>query len=121
MANSFSASFAEIWAKEQQTVFYKTNVAMKIADTSFDDTLSRGDTLNRTYRSSNAVQSYTRGTAITIDDKTDTNEQLVVNKQYANGFYVDDFDKIQNSYDAAVNYGKDNGVYLSNQVDSDVL
>lgn len=121
MANSFSASFAEIWAKEQQTVFYKTNVAMKIADTSFDDTLKRGDTLNRTYRSSNAVQSYTRGTAITIDDKTDTNEQLVVNKQYANGFYVDDFDAIQNSYDAAVNYWKDNGIYLSNQVDSDVL
>ena len=31
MANTFTADFAEIWAKEQQEVFYKENVAMKIA------------------------------------------------------------------------------------------
>jgi hypothetical protein len=94
---------------------------MKIADTSFNSTMKRGDTLNRTYRSSNLPEVYTRGSDITIDDKTDTNEQLTVNSEYANGFYVDDFDKIQNKYDAATNYGKDNGVYLSNQVDADVL
>jgi hypothetical protein len=46
---------------------------------------------------------------------------LLVNKQYANGFYVDDFDAIQSKYDIAANYGKDYGVELSNQVDSDVL
>lgn len=80
-----------------------------------------GDTLNRTYRSSTNVQTYVRGTDITIDDLTDTNEQLVVNKQYATGFYIDDFDAIQNKYDAALSYGKDNGIYLSNQVDADIL
>lgn len=121
MANNFSASFIEVWAKEQQTIFYKQNVAMMIADTSFKSQLSKGDTLNRPYRSANNVQVYSRGSAITIDDKTDTNEQLTVNKQFATGFYVDDFDKIQNNYDAAANYGKDDGVYLSNQVDADVL
>ena len=68
MANSFTADFPEIWAREQQTVFYKENVAMKIADTSFRGEMSFGDTLNRPYRSANNVQSYTRGTAITIDD-----------------------------------------------------
>src|SRR3990167_5119738 len=121
MANSFSASFPEIWAKEQQTVFHKLNVAMKIADVSFNSALSFGDTLNRPYRSTNFPEVYTPGTAITIDDKTDTNEALTVNKKYANGFYVDDFDAIQNNYDAAANYGRDNGQFLSNQVDSDVL
>lgn len=121
MANSLSASFEEIWAAEQQTVFYKTNVAMEIADLSFNSTLKRGDTLNRPYRSSSNVQVYTRGTDITIDSLTDTNEQLVVNKEYANGFYIDDFDAIQSKYDVAANYGKDNGIYLSNQVDADVL
>jgi hypothetical protein len=40
MANSFSADFAEIWAKEQQTIFYKENVAIKIADTSYKAALS---------------------------------------------------------------------------------
>jgi len=121
MANAFTADFAEIWAKEQQEVFYKENVAMKIADVSFKGQMSFGDTLNRPYRSANNVQTYTRGTAITIDDKTDTQETLSVNKQFATGFYMDDFDKIQSSYNLIANYAKDDGVYLSNQVDSDVL
>ncbi len=121
MANWFTADFAEIWAKEQQEVFYKENVAMKIADVSFKGQMSFGDTLNRPYRSANNIQTYTRGTAITIDDKTDTQEQLSVNRQFATGFYMDDFDKIQSSYNLIANYAKDDGVYLSNQVDADVL
>lgn len=121
MANSFTADFPEIWAKEQQIVFYKENVAMQIADTSFRWELSYGDTLNRPYRSSNAVQSYNRGTAITIDDKTDTQESLSINRQFATGFYMDDFDKVQSRYDLIEKYAKDDGVYLSNQIDADVL
>ena len=121
MANTFTPDFAEIWAKEQQEVFYKENVALKIADVSFKWALRAGDTLNRPYRSANNIQTYTRGTAITIDDKTDTQESLTVNKQFASGFYVDDFDKIQSSYNLIANYAKDDGEYLSNQVDADVL
>jgi len=121
MLNSFSADFPEIWAKEQQEVFYKENVAMQVADTSFKSEMSFWDTLNRPYRSANAVQSYTRGTAITINDKTDTQEQLSVNKQFADGFYVDDFDKIQSRYDLIAAYARDGWEYLSNIVDSDVL
>lgn len=121
MANSLTASFPEIWAKEQQEVFYKENVAMAVSDVSFKATMSRGDTLNRPYRSTLTVQSYTRGTAITIDDLTDTNEQLSINNEYAHGFYVDNFDQIQDNYDIAASYGRDAGVALSNQVDADVL
>lgn len=121
MANSFSASFPEIWAREQQEAFYKTNVAMKIADTSFKSDMSMWDTLNRPYRSSVNIQTYTPGTSITIDDRTDTNEQLSVNKKFATGFYMDDFDKIQSKYDLIANYAKDDAVKLSNQIDADVL
>lgn len=121
MANNFSASFEEIWALEQQTVFYKQNVAMKVADISFNATMKTGDTLNRTYRSTNKPQVYVRGTDITVDDKTDTLEQLSINKQYANAIYIDDFDQIQDKYDIAQSYGYDNGVFLANQVDADVL
>lgn len=121
MANNFTADFPEIWAKEQQIMFYKENVAMKIADTSFKSEMSFGDTLNRPYRSTSAIQTYTRGTDITIDDKTATNEQLSVNKQFATGFYMDDFDKIQSRYDEIARYAQDDWVYLANQVDADVL
>jgi hypothetical protein len=40
MANSFTADFPEIWAREQQEIFYKENVAMKIADVSFKGEMS---------------------------------------------------------------------------------
>lgn len=121
MANNFSASFIEVRAKEMETMFYKVNVALKIADMSFNQQLSSGDVLNRVYRSTNVPQIYVRGTDITIDDKTDTAEQLTVNAQFANGFYVDDFDQIQDNYNIAMTYGKDNGEFLSNQIDADVL
>lgn len=121
MANSLSASFPDIWAKEMQRVFYKKNVGMMIADMSFQSDMQYGDTLNRPYRSTLLAQSYTPGTAITIDDLTDTSESLSVNRKFATGFYVDDYDAIQARYETAAKYGQDAGVALSNQVDSDVL
>lgn len=123
MANNLSASFIEVWAKEQQEVFYKVNRAMVGADMSFNAQMRKGDTLNRPYRSSawGTVAPYVRGTAITITDLTDTNQQLSVSQEFANGFYVDDFDQIQDNYDIAATYGKDFGMVLSNQVDADFL
>lgn len=123
MANNLSASFEEIWAKEQQTVFYKINRAMKGADMSFNSVMRKGDTLNRPFRSTafGTVAPYVRGTDITITDLTDTQQQLTVDQQFANGFYVDDFDQIQDNYDIAANYGKDFGEVLSNQVDASFL
>tara|TARA_R110002012_G_scaffold103781_2_gene243819 strand:+ start:997 stop:1122 length:126 start_codon:yes stop_codon:yes gene_type:complete len=35
MTNNFSADIPAIWAKEQQAVFYKQNVAIQVCDTSF--------------------------------------------------------------------------------------
>lgn len=121
MANDFSASFKEVWAKEQQRIFYKINVARQIADVSFEPELKEGNTFSRTYRSSNRIQRYTRGTDLVIDDKTDTKEQLVVNQSFGTGFYIDKLDEIQDSYDAGAAYGKDDGIYLSNQIDADIL
>ena len=121
MANSFTADFPEIWAKEQQRIFYKENVALKIADVSFKSQMSNGDTLNRPYRSASNIQAYTPWTAITIDDKTATNEQLSIDKMYATGFYVDNFHQIQSNYDEIAKYAADDGIYLSNQIDASVL
>lgn len=123
MANNLSASFPDIWAKEQQTVFYKINRAMVGADMSFNSIMRRHDVLNRPYRSSSwgTVAPYSRGSAITITDLTDTQESLTVNAEFANGFYIDDFDQIQDNYDIAAGYGKDYGEALSYQVDADFL
>lgn len=121
MANSLSADFIEVWAREQQRKFFKKAVAPKIADVSFNALLAHGDTLNRPYRSVDRPAPYVRGTAITIDDKTDTNEQLTVNGEFALGMYLDEHDVIQSNYDLAARYGEDFGKIMSMQIDADVL
>jgi len=123
MANNLSASFPEIRAGKQQTEFFKQNVAMKICK--FEQGLEGkkyGDALNRTYSSMSTVpDAYVRGTAINIQDITDTNEQLLINAEYAQGFYVDEHDDMQSMYSAALEYGKKTAEYLSNQIDAMVL
>lgn len=125
MANSLSAGFIEVWAKEYQTVWHKMNVAKMITDLSFNSQLRKGDTLQRVYRSTDPndpqIDSYSRGSDITIQDITDTAETLVINDEFAKGFYIDDFDALQSNYDQAAAYGRDNAVLLSNKCDADVL
>lgn len=124
MANSLSASFETIWAREQQEVFYKRTVSSVVADVSKRALMSAGQTLTRTYRSgsvNDAPSVYSRGTDISLTDITDTAETLTVNKQFADGFYVDDFDAIQDKYDIAANYGRDYGERMKSQIDADVL
>lgn len=125
MANNLSSGFLEVWAKEYQTVWHKMNVAKMVADTSFNSQLKKGDVLNRVYRSSNPdnpqIDPYSRGSDITIQDITDTKETLTVNREFAKGIYVDDFDQIQSNYQIAAAYGRDNAIFLSNQIDADVL
>lgn len=124
MANNLSASFPEIWARMQQEVFLKKSVAMVIANTRFEGEMSRGDVFHRPYMSVTADDTpdvYTRGSDITIRDITDTDETLTVDKQRSFGFTVDDFDAIQNNYDAAASYGSKYAELLMTQVDADVL
>lgn len=123
MANTLSDGFKTVWAKEYQTIFHKLNVAKQICDMSFKPDLAKGNILKRVYRSdlSGDLQTYTRGTAITINDVTDTAESLTISTQYANGIYRDDLDVIQDNYDFAAAYGKDIATHCSNQLDADVL
>lgn len=124
MSNNLTASFEDIWAREQQEVFLKKSVAMVMADTSFDSTMRSGDVLVRTYRSTDAEDVpgvITRYEDITPTDVTDTAETLTVNKQFGDLIQLDDFDAIQSKYNVAINYGKDQGIKMTTQVDADVL
>lgn len=121
MANTFTADFVDVWAKEQQTVFYKMNVARKIADMSPMSQLKYGDVFNKPYRGALSAQIITRGTDMTIDALTDTIEYLTVDKQYGTAYEIHEFDDIQSAYNLAMNYGKDSGETLSNMVDAYVL
>lgn len=93
------------------------------AITSFEEQnlLKQGDTVHRPYRSAIIGQSYTRGTSVTIQDLTNTDETLVVNTAEVFPFYIDDLDQLQSNYRFINEYADDAGIQLVNFLDGDIL
>lgn len=102
-------------------VHHRNDVFRQIASFEEQAQLKHGDTVHRPYKSSLAVQSYTRGTAVTIQDLTNTDETLTVTTAKIVPFYVDDLDELQSAYSNANEYADDAAMKLSNVIDGDVL
>jgi hypothetical protein len=117
MSNDLSTFTPEIWAREMQTIFFKENVAIALANTEFRDQLKIGDTVNKPYRSHLIVKSYTKGSDITAQDVSGTNEQLTVATAKVVPFYVDDIDALQNKWAMATQYAQDAQRMLNNVLD----
>ena len=123
MANSLGNGVfnPEFWANEMQVVFFKENVALALANTELRDQLTVGDTLHKPYRSHPRVTSYTKGTDITVSDRSGTDEYLLVDTAKISPFYVDDLDKIQNKWDMASKFAQDGQRLLNNVLDQAIL
>ncbi len=121
MANSLSGSFPAYWSKRMQIKHEKTDVFRAIANFEERATLKNGDTAHRPYRSAVVAQVYTRGTAVTIQDLTNTDESLVVQTARVVPFYVDDLDALQDNYSTINLYADDAAVQLGNLIDASVL
>ena len=104
-----------------QRKHFKNDVFRAIASFREEAVLKKGDTVNRPYRSKIVTQTYTRGTAFTVQDLTDTNEQLLVQTSKIAPFYVDDLDELQHDYALAATYAEDAAVALGNFIDGDFL
>jgi len=117
MANSLTAFNEEFWAAEMQIILFKENVAIALANTEYRAQLARGDTLNKPYRSKPYAVDYTKGTDITVKDRSGTNDYLSVATAKVVPFYVDDIDKIQNKWDMAQKYAQDAQKLLNNILD----
>src|SRR3990167_6324074 len=102
-----------------QRKHFKNDVFRAMASLREEAVLKKGDTVNRPYRSKIVTQSYTRGTAFTVQDLTDTNEQLLVQTSKIAPFYVDDLDDMQHDYSIATRYAEDAAVALGNFIDGD--
>lgn len=104
-----------------QQIFFKENVAIALANTTFKEILHRGDTLNKPYRSHPVVKDYTKGTDITVSDRFATNEQLSVATAKVVPYYVDDIDQLENKWDTAARFAQDGQKLLNNVLDQVVL
>ena len=121
MANSLSASFPEFFSRRMQRRHYKSDVYRAQANFEEEATLKKGDKVTRPYRSALNVVTYTRGTAVTIQDITDTEEYLEVQTSKIVPFYVDDLDALQSNYKTQMEYADDCAKYLGNWIDGDYL
>lgn len=121
MANTLTALNKEVWTRKMQEKLEKDLVAMAIANTDLRSLLNDGDTIHKPFRSNLRAQDYTKGTAVTIDDVTATDETLVVNTTKVVAFYVDDIDKIQNSYSTMAEFANDTQQDLNQIIDREVL
>lgn len=113
--------FQKMFSRRMQRRHDKIDVFRGFANFEEQSNLSRGDKVSRLYRSNFRVQDYTRGSSITIDDVTDTEETLSVDQEKVIGFYIDDFDALQSNYRLQAEYSSDATVQLGNRIDGTVL
>ena len=113
--------FQKFWSRRMQMKNLKTNVYPAIVNMEAEAVLKQGDTYSKPYRSIIKAQAYTRGTAVTIQDLTNTNEYLRVTTAEVVPFYIDDLDQLQSNYKFANEYADDAAVKLGNFIDADVL
>lgn len=85
------------------------------------ESLRKGDTVHRPYRSRQWVRDYTKGTDITVTDVSATDESLVIDQSKLVPFYFDDIDDVQNGYETANEFADDAGRELYSYVDGRFL
>lgn len=120
-ASASTAVFQEFWARRMQRMNYKVAVHPAITSMEAQPVLKQGDTYIKPYRSLILAQAYTRGTAVTIQNLTNTVENLQVTTAEVVPFYIDDLDQLQSNYNFINDYADDAAVVLSNFIDSDIL
>lgn len=109
------------WSKKMQEYRKKKLVAMALCDVSEKSGMSSGDTIHKPYSSDVIGQTYTKGTPFSVQDISATDDTLTINVVRVAPFYVDDVDKIQNSYSAADEFSAKAMDKLNRFVDADVL
>lgn len=126
MANSlaggtYGAMSPIYWSRRMGRKLYKTDVFRSLANFEEQATLTDGQKVNRPYRSDIVAENYTKGTALTAQDLTATDDLLSVDTIKAMLLYVDNVDKIQNKYSAANLWIDEAGKRLSNAIDAKFL
>lgn len=121
MPNNLAASFPEYWSKRMQLKHYKTDVFRKIVSMEEQETLKRGDTVHRPYRSTLTVNTLGAEGGYTRQDISDTDESLAINQEKEVSFYIREIDEMQSNYQTANEYADDAAVVLGNKIDGDIL
>lgn len=100
---------------------FKASVYPAIISVEADDAIEFGWAYHKPYRSLLLVNTYTPGSAVTIQTLTNTDEVLKVNQLKEASFYVDDFDQLRSNFNFINEYADDAGTKLGHYLDGQVL
>lgn len=111
----------ETWSKEYQIVHDKIPVYPAISNYRLAAGLKVGDTVHRSYPTSLVANVMGADGSYVTQALTDTDETLVIDKNYETSFYIKELDELQNSLPVRTQYAKRSMVAIFNQIDGDIL
>ena len=121
MANNLTAFSPEYRSARIQKLLSKMLVSRELANMEERATLSNGIKVHRPYHSDVQVNDYTKGTDVTVQDITATDEYLTVDQTKEATIYIDEIDIIQNKYDVANKYTDRLAYQLKRDIDGTFL
>lgn len=121
MANSLSAASPEYWSKRLQLLKKQKLICREIANMEERATLTNGIKVHRPYHSDVKVNTYSKGTAVSAQDVTITDEYLTIDQIKEATVYIDKIDEIQNKYDVANKLIDRIGYALNKEIDGNFM
>lgn len=119
--NTISSGIRETWDNVYQVQHHKIPVYPAFSTFRLAAGLQKGDTVNRHYRNSLVANDMGADGSYVTQAITDTQEQLVINKEKETSFYIKELDELQNHLPVRAKHAYDSMAAIFNQVDGDVL
>ncbi len=118
--NTF-AGIKETWDDVYQVTHHKIPVFPIVSNYRLAAGLKRGDTVHREYPSTLVANVMSADGSFTRQALVDTDETLVIDKEYDASFYIKELDTIQNHLSTRIEYANQAMAALWKQIDGDVL
>ncbi len=114
-------TFKTVFSAEYQMSHFKEPVYQILADTRLESSLTKGQTIARSYTSDVQVNDMGGDGSYSTQAITDTQETLVINKEKEASIYIKKLDELQAHLPLKQKYGRKLANALINQIDGDVL
>lgn len=120
-ANPNTMTFKTVFSAEYQMSHFKEPVYQILADTRLESSLTKGQTISRSYASDVQVNDMGGDGSYSTQAITDTAETLTINKEKEASIYIKKLDELQAHLPLKQKYGRKLANALINQIDGDVL
>lgn len=120
-ANPNTMTFKTVFSAEYQMSHFKEPVYQILADTRLEPSLTKGQTIARSYASDVQVNDMGGDGSYSTQAITDTQETLTIDKEKEASIYVKKLDELQAHLPLKQKYGRKLANALINQIDGDVL